>query len=145
MRTSLIKINGKMVTIEEPETNKMCEELTRLITIANYWDNKPMAYLLKICLKARDRRKMIFGHPQDASEAEKKFNTFYSDTYTVHDNGYSVFVSSLAVFINNEEIPAADAYIKLVKTGMCSYRKNNPFGVIREGNCFKGYTYKNHK
>lgn len=141
MRTSIIGIKGIRTEIEEPETNKMCEELTRLIAIARYWDNKSAAMLLQICLKARDRRKMIYGHPKNVSEKEKKFNTFYSDNYESRNNGYSIFITSVSVLINDEEVSQADAYIRLLRSGMCHYKRNNPFGVIRKGNMFEGYSY----
>lgn len=142
MRTSVITINGVKTEIEEPETNKMYEELTRMITLTRYWDNKPMSRLLRICLTARDRKKMIFGHPKNASAEEKKFNTFYSDTYNSRDDGFSIFVSSISVLINDKEVTPAEAYMRLLRAGICSFSRKNPFGVIREGNILNGYSYK---
>lgn len=140
--TEFITINGNKIEIEEPEINKLYQELTRLIMIAGVWEDKQCATLLRICLKARDRRKMIYGHPKNASPEEKKFNTFYCTTM-IGKESFSVFVTGIGIQINDEDISPAEAYIKLIKNGICNYKKNNVFGVIREGNIFsKYYNYK---
>jgi len=139
--TTFITINGKRTEIEEPEINKLCIELTRLITVAEYWNNKQSSMLLKICLKARSHKKMIYGHPKNASTKDKDFNTFYSDNYATRNDGYSIFISSISIQINDAEVTPAEAYIKLIETNMCNFKRNNPFGVKRSGNFFKGYVY----
>lgn len=61
MKTILKTKNGN-IEITEPEINKMYEELTRLIVLSEYWENKQFKTLMKICLKARQRKKLIYGH-----------------------------------------------------------------------------------
>lgn len=137
--TEFLTINGNRIEIEEPEINKMYQELTRLITISQWWEDKQCSTLMRICLKARDRRKMIYGHPAKGDEIDKRVNMFYTNGY--EKNHYSVFITGVGVEINDVPTPMDEAYIKLLYSGVCSFKKNNPFGVVRKGNPFSGYSY----
>lgn len=139
--TSFITLNGKRTEIESPDANKLCMEITRLITASGYWQDKRMVMLMRICLKAREHKKMAYGHPKAAVGKEKDFNMFYSDNYASEGRAYSMFVTSVCVMINDREVSPEDAYILLVKTDMCRFKKNNPFGVKRKGNIIKGFQY----
>lgn len=140
--TEFLNLNGERIEIEEPEINKLYQELTRLITVAGYWENKQCSTLMKLCLKARDRKRLIYGHPKKGTESEKKLNTFYCSTITQKES-FSIFITGIGVQIDDKDVSPAEAYIKLIKSGICNYKKNNVFGVVREGNMFsKYYTYK---
>lgn len=125
------------IQVEEPEINKLYEELTRLILLSDYWQDEKFKTLMKLCLKARNRKKLIYGHETKAEM--KNLNTFYSN---MEKNNFSIFVTGAFVMIDDEKVNPAIAYKKLVENGICKYRPNNVFGLKREGNILsKRYRY----
>ena len=80
MKHYIVTKKGK-ITVIEPDVNKLYEELTQLTVLSYHWsDNdksKPYAELMKQCLKARNKRKLIYGYEQNDP---KKTNKFYTNS-----------------------------------------------------------------
>lgn len=137
MKINLRTKNGN-IQVEEPEINKMYEELTRLTLLSNYWKNIQQKTLMRICLKARNRKKLIFGH--DIKSENQSINMFFTDNT---NNNFSIFITGVSVLIDDKEVSASEAYIKLIRAGICNYKRNNVFDVVRDGNIFsKQYNYR---
>lgn len=136
MKTYLNTINGK-IQVEEPEVNKMYEELTRLILLSNYWTDIKTKTLMKLCLKARSRKRLLYGHLADSND--KKVNMFFTHN---ESNNFSVFITGVSVLIDNVETTPEEAYIKLVRYGILPYKRNNVFGVVRKGSLLSKNGYK---
>lgn len=133
MKVNLHTKNGN-IQIEEPEINRLYEELTRLILLSEYWQDEKFKTLMKICIKARNRKKLIYGH--ETTSNMKNLNTFYTNK---DKDNFSIFVTGAFVMINDKEVSPAVAYKMLVQAGVCNYRYNNVFGLKREGNIFSKY------
>lgn len=139
MKTILKTKNGN-IEITEPEINKMYEELTRLIVLSEYWENKQFKTLMKICLKARQRKKLIYGH--EIKTFNPKLNMFYTNK---NEDNFSIFITGISVLIDDKEMDIADAYIKLITSNIISYKRNNIFKVKRKGFLFSPKPYRYYK
>jgi hypothetical protein len=131
MKTFINTKNGR-VEIEEPEINKLYEELTRLVLISNHWENEQYRALMRICLRARNKKKLIYAHD---TKHDKQINEFFTNKIDSKNN-FGIFVTGVSVLIDWKEVTPAEAYILLIRMHVCNYKRNNVFGVVRKGNIF---------
>ena len=76
-------------------------------------------FVIILIYTIRNKRKLIYGYEQNDP---KKTNKFYTNNLS---ENFSIYISGNNVLIDNKEIKPANLYIRLIKSGLVFYKRNN--------------------